>query len=94
MRSLIVMAHNLGLGVIAEGVETPAQADFLRGEDCKEAQGFLYAKPLPADEFEAYLRTKRLAFPTLDDLDPGCVRSMKFDRQSAKVAGRPQARRR
>jgi diguanylate cyclase (GGDEF)-like protein/PAS domain S-box-containing protein len=60
VRSLIVMAHNLGLEVIAEGVETRSQAEFLRNERCEEAQGYLYAKPLPAAEFEAYLRTRRL----------------------------------
>jgi diguanylate cyclase (GGDEF)-like protein/PAS domain S-box-containing protein len=53
--SIIVMAHNLGLTVIAEGVETLAQADFLRGKDCEEVQGFLYARPMPAAEFEVFL---------------------------------------
>src|SRR5947207_4163069 len=59
VRSLIAMAHNLGLEVIAEGVETEAQAAFLLNERCEEAQGFLYAKPLPVSEFENFLRTWR-----------------------------------
>ncbi len=60
-RSLIAMAHNLGLAVIAEGVETEAQAAFLLEERCEEAQGFLFARPLSADAFEAYLRHQRIA---------------------------------
>jgi len=59
VRSIIVMAHNLGLEVIAEGVETPLQAAFLQAEGCDEVQGFLYAKPLTYDDFESYLRSSR-----------------------------------
>jgi len=57
VRSIIVMGRNLGLEVIAEGVETTAQADFLKTEGCHELQGFLFSKPLPADAFEHYLRS-------------------------------------
>ena len=66
VRSLIAMAHNLGLEVIAEEVETEAQAAFLLNEHCEEAQGFLYAKPLPAGEFEDYLRTRTHALETTE----------------------------
>ena len=59
VRSIIVMAHNLGLQVIAEGVETPAQEAFLRAQNCEEVQGFLYAKPLPPGEFEDFLRSNQ-----------------------------------
>ncbi|MEI9804463.1 MAG: EAL domain-containing protein [Pseudolabrys sp.] len=59
VRSIIVMAHNLGLEVIAEGVETATQAAFLRAEKCEELQGYLYARPLPAAELEAYLRANQ-----------------------------------
>ncbi|HEY5279646.1 MAG TPA: EAL domain-containing protein [Pseudolabrys sp.] len=57
VRSIIVMAHNLGLEVIAEGVETRDQALFLKREKCEEVQGFLYAKPLPPLEFKYFLRS-------------------------------------
>jgi EAL domain-containing protein (putative c-di-GMP-specific phosphodiesterase class I) len=55
VRSIIVMGRNLGLEVVAEGVETTAQADFLRSEGCHELQGFLFSKPLPKEAFEKFL---------------------------------------
>jgi diguanylate cyclase (GGDEF)-like protein/PAS domain S-box-containing protein len=74
VRSLIAMAHNLGLRVVAEGVETEAQAAFLLKEQCEEAQGYLYAKPLPAAEFEAYLRGRRLGLPAEGSIEDAPAR--------------------
>jgi len=93
VRSLIAMAHNLELGVIAEGVETTQQADFLIAERCEEAQGFLYAKPLPAEQFEAYLRTQRLALLIPHDLAQDGAAPVRLEPRGAKAAGRRRARR-
>ncbi len=48
--SVIALAHSLKLKVVAEGIETEAQADFLRQKSCHQGQGFLFSKPLPAHE--------------------------------------------
>jgi diguanylate cyclase (GGDEF)-like protein len=50
VRSLIVMAHNLNLRVIAEGVETPEQLAFLRENHCDAIQGYLVSRPMPAED--------------------------------------------
>ena len=52
--AIVVMAHKLGIKVIAEGVETPEQRDLLLGMGCDFAQGFLYAKAVSAPEFERF----------------------------------------
>ena len=49
-RAIIDMAHTLGFIVVAEGVETEGQAAFLRGLGCEQAQGYLFHRPMPADD--------------------------------------------
>ena len=53
--AIIGLAQNLKLSVVAEGVETTEQADFLLRRGCNTMQGFLFAKPMPQKEFEALL---------------------------------------
>ncbi|HTT11295.1 MAG TPA: EAL domain-containing protein [Burkholderiaceae bacterium] len=54
--AIIAMGRTLSLTVIAEGVETPAQQEFLRKHGCDQMQGFHFSKPIPAHEFAALLR--------------------------------------
>ncbi|HUW38501.1 MAG TPA: EAL domain-containing protein, partial [Rhodocyclaceae bacterium] len=54
--AIIVMAHKLGLQVIAEGVETGVQRDLLAAAGCGYGQGYLFSRPLPKEEFEILLR--------------------------------------
>jgi diguanylate cyclase (GGDEF)-like protein/PAS domain S-box-containing protein len=56
-RSIIAMAHNMKLEVIAEGVETESQLTFLHGYGCDEIQGYLFSEPLDAEAFERFLDT-------------------------------------
>jgi len=80
--AIIALAEALGLRVIAEGVETLRQMEILRSLNCNLMQGFLFSKPLPADELERWLNQVLLprkapwiaqagsAFDNLDDLLP------------------------
>ena len=54
--SIITLAHNLGLNVVAEGCETLEQLDFIRSYHCEQVQGYLFARPLPTDDAEQMLR--------------------------------------
>ena len=57
--AIIVMAHKLGLKVIAEGVETEAQRGLLAVAGCDYGQGYLFSQPVPAGEFEKLLELER-----------------------------------
>ncbi|HYA41113.1 MAG TPA: EAL domain-containing protein [Syntrophobacteraceae bacterium] len=53
--AIIVLAHSLKLEVIAEGVETEDQLEFLRDHGCDQVQGFIFSRPLPAEQLKDYL---------------------------------------
>ncbi len=56
IKTIIAMAQTLNINVIAEGVETAEQQLFLEKEECDEVQGYLFSKPLPADQLSDYLQ--------------------------------------
>jgi diguanylate cyclase (GGDEF)-like protein/PAS domain S-box-containing protein len=65
---IVLLAHKLGLEVIAEGVETPAQLKFLTSIGCEKIQGYLLSKPLPADQAKAFI-TAHVPVQHVGDVD-------------------------
>ena len=59
-RAIIGLGHTLGLKVVAEGVETEREAQTLRAWDCDELQGYLFARPMPAQELSRWMGGRRL----------------------------------
>jgi EAL domain-containing protein (putative c-di-GMP-specific phosphodiesterase class I) len=57
-RTIVALGNSLGLAVIAEGVETTEQRDFLLANECRAYQGYLFSKPLPVAAFEVYVRAQ------------------------------------
>jgi EAL domain-containing protein (putative c-di-GMP-specific phosphodiesterase class I) len=70
--TIAAMAHALNKKVVAEGVETQAQLDFMRQHDCELIQGYFYSHPLPADELAAYVN-KSVAQTLAPETTPGNV---------------------
>ncbi len=61
VRIIVMLAHGLRLKVVAEGVETQAQADMLKDLGCELAQGYLYSRPVPSDAIDQLLSNNRAA---------------------------------
>jgi diguanylate cyclase (GGDEF)-like protein len=61
VRAIVDLGHSLGLSVVAEGVEEEAARDALRDMKCNQAQGFLIARPMPLDRFEAWLQARTVS---------------------------------
>jgi len=59
--AVIQMAHSLSLHVTAEGVERQEQLEWLRNQHCDTIQGYLFSKPLPADQVEAFIHDHKAA---------------------------------
>lgn len=59
VKAIIMLGRTLGLQVVAEGVETQAQVDFLIQNGCDQAQGYFFSKPLPAQDIQAIFRAGR-----------------------------------
>ncbi len=57
VRTVIALGRNLGLRVVAEGVETAEQMQFLREQACDEVQGYFISRPVPAAQLESLLRS-------------------------------------
>jgi diguanylate cyclase (GGDEF)-like protein/PAS domain S-box-containing protein len=58
VRAVIALGHSLNLAVVAEGVETPGQLGFLSNHECDEVQGYLFGRPMPAEDFLALLEAR------------------------------------
>jgi len=69
VRSIVDLGHNLGLNVVAEGVETSDSNEMLKTFHCDEAQGFYYSRPIPAYAITDFLKHPALMFDTVPRLD-------------------------
>ncbi len=72
VHAVIRLAHGLGMEVVAEGVETSSTLALLRQEDCDTAQGFLFAKPMPAAAFATFVSQWRGATMNANDPTTTC----------------------
>lgn len=61
LKAIVILGQSLGLGVVAEGVETKFQYDFLKSVGCDEVQGYFFSKPLPESQFDALIAENLLS---------------------------------
>jgi EAL domain-containing protein (putative c-di-GMP-specific phosphodiesterase class I) len=88
--AVISLGQNLNLKVIAEGVETAEQAEFLRQNNCEEVQGYHLSKPIPPSEFETFVRDWALR----GGEGPGPQKKRRSHRPAHAITARPKAVRR
>ena len=62
-RAIIGLGHSLGMEVVAEGVESPEQLDFVLGEGCRYAQGYWFGRPAPLEQMNLAQRSLDVDFP-------------------------------
>lgn len=67
VETIILMAHNLGITVVAEGVETEAQLAWLKSRGCEQIQGFFFSRPLSAEAFVEYVEAFEDAVERIPD---------------------------
>ncbi|MBN1773790.1 MAG: EAL domain-containing protein [Deltaproteobacteria bacterium] len=84
--AVIGLARSLGMSVIAEGVETAAQVEFLREKECDELQGFLFSRPVPPDELARLARTRTTLLP--EGLAPARSKTPARQRRGASIPPR------
>ena len=66
VNAVIAMGRDLGLKLVAEGVETQAHRDYLGDRGCQVGQGWLFARPLPPDDFRAWMLARLAATPAAE----------------------------
>jgi EAL domain-containing protein (putative c-di-GMP-specific phosphodiesterase class I) len=71
VRTIVTMAHSMGLNVVAEGIETDAHQAYLAAMQCDYGQGFLFSRPVDASQAGSLLR-RDLAADALDASTPEC----------------------
>ncbi|GLV12646.1 hypothetical protein Heshes_03300 [Alicyclobacillus hesperidum] len=100
VKSVIQLAHQLGLTVVAEGVENVDQLTFLQSERCDQVQGYLYSKPVPATAFEHLLAQPSIRPASADTVERAAQNRRRYVRVSfdeplvgevtlASIAGKP-----
>ena len=80
-KSIIELAHHLEMNVVAEGVETTEQLEILKEYNCNNIQGYLFSKPVPADEFAILLKKGKMG-PTPDNINNPVIKDR---RKSIKI---------